>query len=44
MTLEGSKGLESIMLYFKGNYDAKLPEHRVVGYLVSLWAYISSGD
>jgi len=40
MTLEG---LESIMGYFRVNYDAKLPEHRVVGYLISLWAYISSG-
>jgi hypothetical protein len=35
--------LKAVLTYFDGNYALKLPEHRVVGYLLGLWAYLSSG-
>lgn len=35
--------LKAILAYFEVKYDAKQPEHRLVGYLLALWGYLTSG-
>lgn len=35
--------LKAILAYFQINYDAKKPEEHLVGYVLALWAYLSSG-
>lgn len=32
------------MKYYKGNYDSKTPEQLVVGYIMSLWGFLASGN
>lgn len=35
--------LKAVLAYFKIDYDNKHPEERLVGYLLALWAFLSSG-
>lgn len=41
MTLES---LENIMTYYKGWYNNKLVEPRILGYIFALWGYTTSGS